>query len=100
VSLLGDAGNGRRFGFNDQGQVAFEAFFADGTSRVFVSNLVATAPEPILRGDVNRNDTVDFADVPAFISVLSGGGFQAEALQPCQQQIKPQFVASTQWYSL
>ena len=35
----------RTSGFNDLGQVAFRATFTDGTSGVFVSNLVAV-PEP------------------------------------------------------
>ena len=30
---------------NDRGQVAFDAYFADGTQGIFVSNLVAV-PEP------------------------------------------------------
>lgn len=34
-----------RSGFNDQGQLAFSATFTDGSSGVFVSNLVAV-PEP------------------------------------------------------
>jgi hypothetical protein len=33
-------------GFNDRGQLAFAATFTDGTSGVFVSNLVASAPVP------------------------------------------------------
>lgn len=50
ISLLSFAGNsgnqdGRRSGFNDRGQVAFYASFTDGSSGVFVSNLVAV-PEP------------------------------------------------------
>ncbi len=36
---------GRRSGFNDLGQLAFWASFTDGTSGIFVSNLVAV-PEP------------------------------------------------------
>jgi uncharacterized cupin superfamily protein len=38
-------GDGRHSGFNDLGQITFAAFFADGSSGVFVSNLVAV-PEP------------------------------------------------------
>jgi len=37
--------DGRRSSFNDRGQLAFTALFTDGTSGVFVSNLVAV-PEP------------------------------------------------------
>ena len=35
--------------------------------------------ESVLLGDVNLDGEVTFADIPAFITVLSGGGFQAEA---------------------
>jgi hypothetical protein len=44
----GDTGNedGRVSGFNDLGQLAFFAYFTDGSSGIFVSNLVAV-PEPI-----------------------------------------------------
>ncbi len=38
-------GDGRQSGFNDRGQVAFAAFFSDGSSGVFVSDIVAV-PEP------------------------------------------------------
>ena len=38
-----------------------------------------TAVESVLLGDVNLDGDVTFADIPAFITVLSGGGFQAEA---------------------
>ena len=33
----------------------------------------------VLLGDVNEDETVDFLDISPFISVLSGGTFQAEA---------------------
>ena len=35
--------------------------------------------DPTLLGDVNLDGVVDFSDIPAFIGVLRGGGFQAEA---------------------
>jgi hypothetical protein len=38
-------GDGRQSGFNDRGQIAFAAFFMDGSSGVFVSDVVAV-PEP------------------------------------------------------
>ena len=50
-------GDGRPSGFNDQGQVAFTAFFTDGSSGIFVSDLVATFP-----GDYNQDGVVDTAD--------------------------------------
>ena len=43
------------------------------------SNLVATASEPILLGDVNLDGEVNFLDISPFIVVLSTGVFQAEA---------------------
>lgn len=38
-------GDGRNSAFNDKGQIAFSAYFTDGSSGIFVSNLVAV-PEP------------------------------------------------------
>ena len=35
--------------------------------------------DPVLLGDVNLDGIVDFSDIPSFITVLMGGGFQAEA---------------------
>ena len=78
---IGD-GNGGATPFNDQGQVAFQAFFTDGTTGVFISNLVATAaPEPILIGDVNRDGFVNLGDIAPFIELLFGDvdEFRAEA---------------------
>ena len=48
LAFVGGSGNedGYASGFNDRGQVAFRANFNDGTSGVFVSNLVAAIPEP------------------------------------------------------
>jgi hypothetical protein len=37
-----------------------------------------TLPSTLL-GDVDVNGVVDFADIPAFIAVLSGGAYQFEA---------------------
>lgn len=47
LRFVGGTGNedGRGSGFNDVGQLAFSAGFTDGTSGIFVSNLVAI-PEP------------------------------------------------------
>ena len=44
------------------------------------ANFVATGVVPsVLLGDVNLDGIVDFSDIPAFIAVLQGGVFQAEA---------------------
>jgi hypothetical protein len=47
LGFIGGSGNddGRRSGFNDRGQVAFYAWFTDGSRGVFVSN-IAAVPEP------------------------------------------------------
>jgi hypothetical protein len=45
--------------FNDLGQLPFAATFSDGSSGIFVSDLVATT----LRGDLNGNGRVDQADL-------------------------------------
>ena len=58
-SFRGGSGteDGRASSFNDRGQLAFLAAFADGSAGVFVSNLVAHLP-----GDFNNDGTVDAAD--------------------------------------
>ena len=44
------------------------------------ATFVASGVVPtVLLGDVNLDSVIDFADIPAFIAVLQGGGFQAEA---------------------
>lgn len=53
----------------------FRAFFDTDygfTTRVAVS-------DPVLLGDINLDGILDFFDISAFIEVLAGGGFQAEA---------------------
>ncbi len=46
-------------------------------------NITFTEVSSALKGDVDLSGIVDFADIPAFISVLQGGGFQAEADCDC-----------------
>lgn len=41
------------------------------------------AATPALKGDVDLSGMVDFRDIPAFIAILQGGGFQAEADCDC-----------------
>jgi len=41
----------------------------------------------VLKGDVNQSGTVDFADIPPFISVLQAGTFQAEADCDCNEVV-------------
>ena len=42
----------------------------------FISDIPVSMP---ILGDVNQDGVVDFSDIPAFISVLQMGQFQAEA---------------------
>ena len=49
LNFIGNSGNedGRGSGFNDSGELVFRATFTDGSSGIFVSNLVAhSVPEP------------------------------------------------------
>ena len=52
----------------------------DGFARVFVSQ---TTEPPVLKGDVNLDGILDFADIPPFIAVLQSGVFQADADIDC-----------------
>ena len=65
---------------------------ADGTEfgSVDLDDLsVTVTPETgeVLKGDVNQSGTVDFADIPPFISVLQAGTFQAEADCDCNEVV-------------
>ena len=55
-----------------------ERFFGFDSPRVmtFISDIPVSMP---ILGDVNQDGVVDFSDIPAFISVLQMGQFQAEA---------------------
>jgi hypothetical protein len=59
LSMLTKHGDddGKPRGLNDLGQIAFGASFNDGTSGIFVSNVVAHLP-----GDYNHDHVVDTAD--------------------------------------
>ena len=62
------------------GTFFFQLTTNEGTGDDLVlTNFTPVVTEPVILGDVNRDGTVSFADIGAFISVLSGGGFQAEA---------------------
>jgi hypothetical protein len=60
LDFVSHSGNsdGRGSGFNDSGQLAFRANFTDGSSGIFVSDLVAIS----LPGDFNDDGVVDAAD--------------------------------------
>ena len=57
-------------GFNDRGQLAFEAHFTDGTSGIFVSDAVLN--DGVLPGDFNKNGVVDGADYAVWRKTYSG----------------------------
>jgi len=44
---------------------------------------------PVVLGDVNRDGSVTFADIPSFITLLRGGGYQSEA--DCDQSASVDF---------
>ena len=62
-----------------------------GYARVFVSQIT------VLKGDVNQDGVIDFADIPALIAVIQAGVFQAEADCDCSGMIDfadiPAFIA-------
>ena len=63
-------------------QIAFTGGTGGGGHHLFVDNVAfggVVAGAGVLLGDVDLNGVVNFADIPAFIAVLSGGRFQAEA---------------------
>ena len=66
-----------------------------GYARVFVSQT-----PPTLKGDVDLDGDVDFADIGAFIAVLQSGVFQAEADCDCSTVVDfadiPAFIAILQ----
>ena len=59
-------------GVSNGGSVSFDLVQSGGS-------LMLTNFAPILLGDVNRDDVVDFSDIPSFIAVLVSGSFQLEA---------------------
>jgi hypothetical protein len=69
---------------------------------VTVDNLViSTGTTPVvIKGDVDQDGDVDFDDIPAFITVLQSGMFQAEADCDCSGLVDfadiPAFIAILQ----
>ena len=63
--------------FNNSGQLAFYAFFADGSEAIIVSSRAVARPVPL--GDCNQDGVVNFLDIAPFIAILSSGGFRVEA---------------------
>ena len=56
-----------------------------GTSSTFSSFEITVASPECVLADVNMNGTVDFNDIPDFVTVLLGGTFQCEA--DCNQTV-------------
>ena len=69
--------DGRQSGFNDSGQLAFVAFFTDGTSGIVVSDVVAEVV--IITGDLNGDGVVSFLDIAPFVKSLINRIFLPEA---------------------
>jgi hypothetical protein len=66
------------------GTVTFRLEFSGGVLNTpghhqVLDSVAVSAALPVLLGDVDLSGTVDFLDISPFISVLSGGTFQAEA---------------------
>ncbi len=87
-------------GFNGgTGLILFDDFVyeVDDASVVLVGAGHATTA---LKGDVDLSGVIDFADIPAFISVLQAGSFQAEADCDCNEVVDfadiPAFIAILQ----
>ncbi len=63
-------------------------------------NITFTEATSTLKGDADLDGDVDFADIPAFIAVLQGGGFLAEADCDCSGAVDfadiPAFIAILQ----
>lgn len=57
----------------------FDGRPVDGVAIQFQANLQRVALEPVLLADCNQDGVVDFADIAAFIAILSSGEFQTEA---------------------
>ena len=58
----------------------FSSSNPDGASAdATITITIVEAPVPVLLGDVNLDNAVNFSDIAPFISLLSMGDFQAEA---------------------
>ena len=91
---------------NNPGGVMDNSLFIDdiyiNPSEADLTNPAVAVPcgGMVLKGDVNLSGMVDFADIPAFIAVLQGGTFQAEADADCDLDVDfadiPAFIAILQ----
>ena len=79
----------------------FDDVYVNATAADLSNPAVAVMPcVSVLKGDVDTTGTVDFDDIPAFIAVLQGGGFQPEADCDCDMDVDfddiPAFIAILQ----
>ena len=87
--------------YDTSGAVVTGTFDLDPTISTFGSaNPSLSVTGGVLKGDVDLSGVVDFADIPAFITVLQGGMFQAEADCDCDLDVDfadiPAFIAILQ----
>jgi hypothetical protein len=75
VSADGQENSLQRIDVNDFGNLSLSWQGIAPTPGAFT----VPTPPPFLLGDTNRDGVVDFADIPAFISILQSGDFLDEA---------------------
>ena len=61
------------------GQVAVGSDGTDATNDFVITIPPLPGDDDVVLGDVDGDGDVDFEDIPAFVGLLTGGGFQAEA---------------------
>jgi len=80
--------------------LAISGTFQDQNNGFASINPVDVLATPVVKGDVDMDGDVDFADIPAFIAVLQSGVFQAEADCDCSTAVDfadiPAFIAILQ----
>ena len=55
---------------------------ADGSTKEFVQNDILSVTYRETKGDVNRDNTVDVADISTIISIMAGGGTGTDTPNP------------------
>ena len=88
-----------RLGIREDG-VAVDAFVLQLASMALPTGTGPATSVNVITGDVDMDGDVDFADIPAFISVLQSGVFQVEADCDCSTVVDfadiPAFIAILQ----
>jgi hypothetical protein len=102
IDMLGLADHTLAAGESAIIQIAFSGGTGSGGGHhLFIDNVAFSAAveaTTVLLGDVNLSGTVDFLDISPFISVLSGGTFQAEA--DCDQSGEVNFLDITPFIAI